>query len=307
MLNSIKDQWIKLKENINNKDYIIINQLQNICKKIDKSELKLELDYKLALVNETTDINNINEFMYFIGDELIGYIGIFSFSGKTTTLEVNGMVHPEHRRKGIFSTLYKLLISEAERRNTKEIMFLSDRESLSGQKFIKKTGAEYKHSEYEMYLDYEFVSKNKFLKEIEIRKATNSDSHEISRQNTIYFSEESHNPIKKDSIDIDLTFIPEEEEKRGVIAYIAINNNEVIGKVHLQIYEGVGGIFGLGVLPEYRGKGYGRTILILAVNMLKEKGAKKIMLQVESKNFNALNLYKSCGFYETSVMEYYIK
>src|SRR5699024_2704190 len=127
--------------------------------------------------------------------------------------------------------LYKLLISEAERRNTKEIMFLSDRESLSGQKFIKKTGAEYKHSEYEMYLDYEFVSKNKFLKEIEIRKATNSDSHEISRQNTIYFSEESHNPIKKDSIDIDLTFIPEEEEKRGVIAYIAINNNEVIGKV----------------------------------------------------------------------------
>lgn len=307
MLNSIKDQWIKLKENINNKDYIIINQLQNICKKIDKSELKLELDYKLALVNETTDINNINEFMYFIGDELIGYIGICSFSGKTTTLEVNGMVHPEHRRKGIFSTLYKLLISEAERRNTKEIMFLSDRESLSGQKFIKKTGAEYKHSEYEMYLDYEFVSKNKFLKEIEIRKATNSDSHEISRQNTIYFSEESHNPIKKDSIDIDLTFIPEEEEKRGVIAYIAINNNEVIGKVHLQIYEGVGGIFGLGVLPEYRGKGYGRTILILAVNMLKEKGAEKIMLQVESKNFNALNLYKSCGFYETSVMEYYIK
>lgn len=307
MLNSIKDPWIKLKENINSKDYIIINQLQNICKIIDKSELKLELDYKLALDNETTDINNINEFMYFIGDELIGYMGIFSFSGKITTLEVNGMVHPEHRRKGIFLTLYKLLIAEVERRNTKEIMFLSDRKSLSGQKFIKKIGAEYKHSEYEMYLDYEFVPKNNILKEIEIRKAANIDSHEISRQNTIYFSEESHNPIINDSIDLDLTFIPEKEEKRGVVAYIAINNNEVIGKVHIQVYEGVGGIFGLGVLPEYRGKGYGRTILTLAVNMLKEKGAEKIMLQVESKNFNALNLYKSCGFYETSVMDYYIK
>ncbi|MPN31713.1 hypothetical protein SDC9_179187 [bioreactor metagenome] len=42
-----------------------------------------------------------------------------------------------------------------------------------------------------------------------------------------------------------------------------------------------------------------------AIEILKEKGAKDIMLQVEAKNSNALSLYKSCGFEETSTMNYY--
>ena len=32
---------------------------------------------------------------------------------------------------------------------------------------------------------------------------------------------------------------------------------------------------------------------------------KKIMLQVETQNAKALNLYKSCGFEETSTIDYY--
>jgi len=305
VLGSIKDPYIKLKEHINKEDHTIINRLQNICKKTDNIELKLELEYKLALAKETKQINSVNEFMYFIGDELIGYIGIGSFGGMSAAAEVNGMVHPDYRRQGIFSTLYKLVVSELKRRNSSDMLLLSDRKSISGQSFIKNTSAEYDHTEYEMYLDYELVASNKISTEIDLRKATNSDFDEINRQNNIYFSEETHEDSNDDSIDLDFAVSPEEEEKRGVIAYLAISDNRVIGKVHLQIYKGVGGIFGLGVLPEYRSKGYGRTILLLGIKILKDQGAEKIMLQVESKNSNALNLYKSCGFYETSVMDYY--
>ncbi|MHB1392252.1 MAG: GNAT family N-acetyltransferase [Clostridia bacterium] len=82
-------------------------------------------------------------------------------------------------------------------------------------------------------------------------------------------------------------------------------DNKIIGKVHLEISDTVSGIYGLGVLSEYRGKGYGRGILTRAIEKLKENNSKDIMLQVVVKNIYALNLYKSFGFQETSTMDYY--
>ena len=51
-----------------------------------------------------------------------------------------------------------------------------------------------------------------------------------------------------------------------------------IGKVHLQLTGGTGGIYGLGVLPASRGKGFGRAILLKAIEKLKSANAKEIML-----------------------------
>ncbi|MNJ04698.1 hypothetical protein D3C73_1655750 [compost metagenome] len=43
----------------------------------------------------------------------------------------------------------------------------------------------------------------------------------------------------------------------------------------------------------------------MAVEKLIEANASSIMLQVATENANALHLYKSCGFIETSTMDYY--
>jgi len=58
-------------------------------------------------------------------------------------------------------------------------------------------------------------------------------------------------------------------------------------------------------LPENRGKGFGRVILLNAITKLKEAKATKIMFRVAAKNATALNLYISCGFQETSIMDSY--
>ncbi|RST57038.1 GNAT family N-acetyltransferase [Siminovitchia terrae] len=64
------------------------------------------------------------------------------------------------------------------------------------------------------------------------------------------------------------------------VVQIAEFNNTIIGKVHLEVRDGIGGIYGLGVLPEYRRKGYGREILIKSVQLLKAKQVNEVMLQV---------------------------
>ncbi|WP_336771492.1 GNAT family N-acetyltransferase [Paenibacillus sp. MMO-58] len=283
----------------------MINRLQERCLREDQTTLKLELDYKLGVYSGTdrSGIRQINEYMYFDGHELIGYMGICEFGGADTPLEVNGMVHPEYRRQGVFDTLSRLVLAEWSRRSSKSMLLLSDRKSEAGQAFIQGTGAEYHHSEHEMYLRVYRPVIHDDLKGIVFRKATNADAREIHRQNAIYFGdklgEEETNEVMEGMI------LPEEEEQRGMTIYLAEADQQVIGKVHLQHSPGIGGIYGLGVLPEYRGKGYGRAILLKAIDKLKESSAGEIMLQVAVENANALRLYQSCGFVETSTMDYY--
>ena len=293
-MGEIRNSYIKLKEKIDTNDYEDINNLQKTCLEIDKTALKLEIDYKLSRTEgKNNKLNNINEFMYYNGDKLIGYIGIGEFGG--SVLEVNGMVHPEYRRNGVFKRLFSLVKDEWEKRKNIKMLLLSDNSSIPGQEFIKTTEARFNNSEYEMFLENKFKQKI-IAKDVILRKATNKDAKEIALQESIYANVE----FKEQDISM-----PEEEEKCGEITYIAEINNKIIGKARLEICEGVGGIYGLGVHPEYRGNGYGRELLILSIEKLKEKNPKDIMLQVVTKNIAALNLYKSCGFEEVSTMNYY--
>ena len=66
-------------------------------------------------------------------------------------------------------------------------------------------------------------------------------------------------------------------------------------------------INGLGVMPEYQGKGYGKEMLYSIVNKLVEQNAENINIEVESQNSNAFNLYKNSGFEVESAWEYYRK
>jgi ribosomal protein S18 acetylase RimI-like enzyme len=167
---------------------------------------------------------------------------------------------------------------------------------------MKNAGAAYSYSEYEMYLcDEKYKQSEGSFPAVCLRKADNADAAEIARQNSIYFCEGEQDIDGTQKIHV----LPEEEEKRGMTIYLAEKDNQAIGKVNLQLINALGGIYGLGVLPEERGKGYGRAILIKAIKTLKEAEAGEIMLQVAAENATALNLYKSCGFQETSVMDYY--
>lgn len=291
-----------IEEFLTEESYERIGQLEKLCKEQDGIELKLELDYKLACaVQSEGKSGQLNEFMCFDGDQLVGYMGICGFGN--SPLEVTGMVRPEYRRQGIFKQLYQMVVEEWGKRPVDQMLLLADRKSASGQGYIKQTGAKLEHAEYEMYIhslaDLESKQPELFdeaSRVIGLKKAVNADSKEISRQNAIYFGcdEDELTPI-----------LPEEEEKRGMTIYLAMKGDELVGKVHLIYNDGLGGIYGLGVLPEYRGLGYGRQTLLSSLFAFKAMGAKAAMLQVAVHNDTALGLYQSCGFVETSTMDYY--
>ena len=303
MTHTIKDPWIKLIGHLHQEEYDLIHLLQSHCSKADQITLKLELDYKRSDAIHLTDkgkLHDLNEFMYFSGAQLVGYLGVSAFGGATAPPEVTGMVHPNFRRQGVFSTLLQLALAECRRRNAGPVLLLCDRNAASGQKFLEKINAVYRVSEFEMYLQNERTRADERLPcDISFRKATNADAFEVARQNAIYFGDclvEGNDNIP----------LPEDEEKRGMTIYLAEKDHQLIGKVHLQLTNGLGGIYGLGVLPEHRGKGLGRAILLEAIKTLKAASAVEIILQVATENATALSLYKSCGFREASVMDYFV-
>ncbi len=298
------EPWIKLEGTLSREDYILIAELQEQCISHDHTALKLELDYKLGVTSGCASgpMKSINEFMYFCGNKLVGYLGICSFGGARAPLEANGMVHPGYRRRGVFSLLSDLAIAEWRRRGSGSMLLLCDRRSVSGQGFIERIGARYKHSEYEMRLDpkHRIPPAAAPPQGIALRKAGSEDVREIARQDAVYFGGSTAGLE-----DAPRLRIPEEEERRGMTIYLAERGGQPVGKVHVQTSPNGGGIYGLGVLPEHRGKGFGRAILGMAVDRLREADAGEIILQVASENATALSLYRSCGFVVMSTMDYY--
>lgn len=290
---------IKIERNLNSEDYYNIRNLQNRCILYDQTSLKLELDYKRNRAEREKDKSEKpHEFMYYEDGSLIGYIGICIFGGDT--IELNGMVHPEYRRQGIFTKLFSCADAEWAAKGCAKMLLLSDHNSASGLGFIKQTGAAYDHSEYEMHLKKIPEQKRMGSQcQVVLRKATNQDAKEIAWQNSIYFEEEFQQE-QEGSVSL-----PEEEETYGTLIYMAEAEGKTVGKVNLEVIDNTGAIYGLGVIPEYRRKGYGREILTQSINKLIEKDSENIMLQVATKNKSALNIYKSCGFEETATMDYY--
>lgn len=286
-----------------------IKALETVCYEHEEIALKLEVEYKHAVYidqkerDEQPSTFESNEFMCYDGHALVGYIGICGFGGYA--LELNGMVHPNYRHQGIFSALHERVLTDLNKRHPSEVLLLCDANSHWGQYFIEQCGGKYQKSEFEMVADLSSYRLNESEAKLIFKKATNADKAEIDLQNAIYFSDETGEVNEAENTSEEITVLPEDEEKRGFLIYLAHLGPDVVGKVNIQLLSREGGIYGLGIKPEYRGKGLGRSLLLQAMDVIQKNGLPTAMLQVEAENEKALSLYKSCGFEIRSTMKYY--
>ncbi|HWS30444.1 MAG TPA: GNAT family N-acetyltransferase, partial [Clostridia bacterium] len=300
-----KDIVITCSAGLDRETHTAVSALQDVCERYDKIALKLELDYKLNAYELRTvarEKGYTDELVAYEDGRAVGYIGICSFGGPGMPLEVTGMVHPAYRQRGIFTRLYALALCEFKRRNCADVLLLCDRTSAAGHAFLEKIGSAYKFCEVEMHLKKGAPAPDTCgLHGILLQKAKNADAATIQCIDAAAWNK----PESPSDADAE-PYLPEEEEKRGLTTYLGKKDGVTVGKINLQKSEsGVWGIYGFSVLPEFRGRGYGRAMLKLSLEKMKASGAKEIMLQVVPENERALNLYKSCGFDETSVMDYY--
>jgi ribosomal protein S18 acetylase RimI-like enzyme len=91
-------------------------------------------------------------------------------------------------------------------------------------------------------------------------------------------------------------------KKKGGIHLIALDGDIVVGwcDVTPGMFEGFPqvGRLGIGLLPEYRGKGLGRSLLCRTIEAAFMSSVERIELEVFSSNLAAISLYRSAGFRE---------
>lgn len=81
-------------------------------------------------------------------------------------------------------------------------------------------------------------------------------------------------------------------------AILVKKDNDYIGYGQIILDDGNATIVNVGIIREFRGKGYGRALLYYLLRIVKNMGFNDAYIRVASNNTTALNLYRSIGFKE---------
>lgn len=265
-----------------------VDRLVAICNSHDGIDLKVNPD---MLKNRPG--THVEDFLCYEDDTLIGFLGMYVFHGEEA--EVSGMVHPAHRRKGIFRALQERAAEQCRKRVIPNQLFIVQRESAPGKACMESLGAQYQFSEYWMDLDVRKEAAQ--VADIEMRKASADDIETLVWLNVHGFQMEEARARE-------MTQRIEEEPNRTT--YLIVAQQKDVGKISVSFGEdGKGFIFGFCMHPDRQGKGYGRRALAKTIGLIREQGLDDISLEVACENSSALGLYESCGFAVKSANDYY--
>ncbi|MFD2615944.1 GNAT family N-acetyltransferase [Terrilactibacillus laevilacticus] len=260
-----------------------IQQLQKLCEAHDGIHLKLNIEILREREEEECD------YFHYINGRLAGYLALYPFGQE---VELCGMVHPEYRRQGIMSLLFKQALEVIEKKKYKKIRLNAPAKSITAKAFFDQLPCHYSFTEYQMkWVKQELADQDNL---VSIRYATRDDY-----QTEIQIDVQCYGMSEKEA---------EEEyyelkQETGWRFYIIENDGVPIGKIRVEQNEDESWIYGFAIYPEFQGKGFGRESLkkILAL----EKDKNEICIEVAATNRAALHLYKSCGFTVFEVQDYY--
>ena len=269
-----------------------IRQIETICKKHDKLTGDIFLDSSL---NFNSNIKSL--FLLYEDNKLLSLL--IMFIPTQDEAEISGFTLPECRQKGYFKALLAKASNELKKYEVSDILFVCEPQSLDGKAVIKKLEANYEFTEYSLkYNQLNEAGPKQHLNKIELYKPDLQDSKiliDISQQ------------IFNDSYENAETMVNKTFQSQSREQYLAVLDKEFIGMGGVSFEQEGAYIFGFGITPKYQGKGFGKDMLKLMLKDLIKQNVEKIMIDVNSENEKAFNLYKKYGFEVQTAFEYFRK
>ena len=272
-----------------------IKQLTEICNRSENLHMRLSF----TMLLERTGKEH-NDFLYYQQGQLVGYLELDEWGSDEK--EVVAMVHPDFRRKGIFSALLATAREECQQRAIPSLLLICEQSSPSGQACAKAIGAKLSFSEHEMLLT-NFQERTTFDERLSIHEAGRDDIDAIATVLSASFNDPG--PLVTANL---LKRFSQQPPPRIYLATFGegeLSCNEPVGTLRLDEFDDVVGIYGFGVIPDYRRRGYGIQMLEETIRTIRATSQKTIILDVETDNAPAIALYKSCGFHIKTTYDYY--
>ena len=230
-------------------------------------------------------------YMGYENDVLVAFLTTFiptSYEG-----EILAVTHPEYRGRGYFKKLFQCAKETLLLKGINKVLLVVEPKSRSGVEVLKSFKyAKLERSEYRMS-----YSGSKTLIEY-----PNLKFFQVNNENKEIFSEitqEAFTDLEDSSNFIDTVIYS--ENRKGYIAY---KEGASVGVFDFNYEEGHAFLYGVAIAIPYRGKGFGKQLVGFALNEGLKK-SDKVVLDVDSENPAAFNLYKKCGFQIDFQVDYY--
>ena len=222
---------------------------------------------------------------------LVGVLSVFAPTRHEG--EINAAVLPECRRRGIFRSL----LSEAERELARfgyaEELFVVDSRSGSGKEAAAGLGGTCEYTEYS--LRYSGPCPKVPARDLEIRRVGLESLEDLVdlRSGAFGDSREETEAFER------ATFASPERQ-----VYAAFLGDRMAAACSLGFQGREVSINGLVTAKDLRGRGYAQSLLAHIVRTLESEGY-GMVLDVESRNADALHIYTKLGFTQDRAVEYW--
>ena len=243
------------KQGLTSGDLAAIERLVARCREHDGHGVKLNWRMMQHRPPGTT-----SDFCWYAGEEVVGYAPLDAF-GEECELTVT--VHPAFRRRGIAGALVAAATTEARRRGAAKLLLVNVRASTAGQAFARSRGLAPTSGEYHLALDATAPPPVP-PSPLTLRRATLVDLDALTRIMVTCFA------------------LPEEEAREWTAThldrpasreYVAELDGVIVGKIGLVHEDGGAYLRAFGVLPGYRGHGYGRHIPMTEPSGFRKNGS----------------------------------
>jgi len=273
---------LELARELSNDTLTQIRELEDDVVAVDGGRLKLEW---ATLRSRPGD--RVNDVLWWEEGRLVGFLGLYAFS--QPTVELAGMVHPAHRRRGIGARLLNEAIELCRSRGFHKVLLVVPRNSPGGRFLAERQHGVLDHSEHSLDLDGPPLD-GPSDPSLTLRPATYDDAVAEARILAEAFGDAA-GPIP--------TSNPDESRM------VAEREGTVIATLRVSQSPDVWGIYGLAVEAAHRGQGVGRELLQRVCRQAHDAGVTTLHLEVEVNNDRALGLYTSLGFTRTATEDYF--
>ena len=235
-------------------------------------------------------------FLYYEKGELVGLLAVYA---DDPDVEVAILVHPNHRRQGISRALYRSFETETAFYPIESVTFQTERVFLERHPEFASNWGLVEDEETETWLGrdrtpYELDPRS----DVEVRLAEPSYLEAIARLHHQTFSDEMESP------ELSQRYISEALKDPDSLLYILLKDGQVIGVCTVDVSGTSNYLYGLAVVEDYRGKGYGSYLVKCLVNQLMEQNDKSFQIAVEDSNVGAKRLYEKIGFVKQTQVVY---
>jgi ribosomal protein S18 acetylase RimI-like enzyme len=241
---------------------------------------------------EQRESNTYTDFCYYQDNRLMGMVSLYMFQGEEA--EISGLVHPDIRRQGIGTALLQAAAQQAALLGAQALVLFHDVRSEAGSAFIKALQPKYSHNEYRLDL----VTLNPpehYTPGLVIAPAQRSEALDVAVITAEAFGMNAQQIVRS---------IEGKIATRPNAYYLARLNGQPIGALSVTISGLEAGIYGVGIISQLRGKGYGRELIAKTILDIQAQSPYSIYIEVEPENTRARRLYEYLGFQFTTEYHY---